>query len=72
MRAYRAGTLISFDFTNSRGKKSRRRGILLGINYGDNEEWPRGWFIYCFDIDKKDFRSFPVTNVDGENMGATG
>lgn len=56
--------VISFNYTNWQGKKSRRTAIYIGVAYGTNEYHKREKLIIRgFDLDKMAERTYTAKDV---------
>lgn len=63
--------LISFDYTNHKGIKARRRVTFHYLRYGSHPDYyptPR-ILLHCYDNDKEDYRDFDPNKI--ENLTLT-
>lgn len=56
--------VVSFDYTNYRGEKSRRNVSPISLRFGvsDYHEEPQ-FLLWAFDRDKNEFREFAVKDM---------
>lgn len=56
--------VVSFDYVNFRGERSRRNVSPISLRFGANEYHPEPQFLlWAFDRDKKEFREFSVKDI---------
>lgn len=59
------GERLRFDYLNHRGVLERRDVIFAGLDWGDNEWYPkRQWFMRCYDLVRTEARSFALALID--------
>jgi hypothetical protein len=60
---------VSFDYTNWRGKRERRRVRVIRFCYGSNE-WHTEptMFMYAYDLSRRVYRYFAVVEIDAATI----
>jgi predicted DNA-binding transcriptional regulator YafY len=72
MHVFIAGNILQFSYENYKGTISIRTVQLLGLDFGSNEWYPSDqWFIRCWDLDKKNFRSFALAKINPRSITVT-
>lgn len=72
MKAFKLGSYLEFQYTNHRGETKLRRVLVMGVDFGENEWYPQPqWLLRCWDIERNDWRSFALSNIDTETLSIT-
>jgi predicted DNA-binding transcriptional regulator YafY len=64
------GDRISFTYTNYQDETRKRTVIYRGLRFGITEHHPKPaqWFLRCWDLDKDDWRMFPLSEIDARSI----
>lgn len=59
------GLINTFFYKNHRGERALRTVIPMTLRWGRTEYYPEDqWLLDAYDMDKNDFRTFALSNID--------
>lgn len=64
LRILQPNRIITFLYTNHRGEETKRRLLVKELQCGYNDYYPTTQFLLNgYDLDKKAYRSFALSNI---------